>query len=122
MKRYFYILLIALFFTNCAPSIYMNSYVIDLSKYNSQGLFITESNSVMFDYDPVGLVGTFGGGKEFVKGGTTKLLTLEDVFSKFVEDCKSKGANAVINIKIEQKYDQSNGNTFYISGMAIKRK
>lgn len=98
----------------------MSSYSIDLSRYNSSGFFITESNSVSFDYSPICLMGTQGGGKQYIDKKLTK-LSLDEVFNKFVDDCKSKGADGVINIKISQNYSASE-NSFYISGMAIKRK
>lgn len=121
MKKIFSLLLFAtLIFSSCAPKIHMSSYSIDLSRYNSSGFFITESNSVSFDYSPICLMGTQGGGKQYVNRKLTK-LSLDDVFDKFVDDCKSKGANAVINIKISQNYG-ANENSFYISGMAVKRK
>lgn len=121
MKKYLFLILFIMTFASCAlPKIHMTSYSIDLSKYNKECFYITESNSVNFEYDPICLMGTQGGGKQYDKNKIVK-LELESVFDKFVNDCKSKGANAVINIKIIQNYS-STENTFYISGMAVKRK
>lgn len=120
MKKLICLLLISILMISCMPKISMSSYIIDLSKYNTTGFFITESNSVSFNYEPVCLISTFGGGYEYKKGNTVK-LSLNEVFDKFVSDCKEKGADAVINIKITQNYG-SDSNNFFISGMAIKRK
>lgn len=121
MKKIILLLLVLPFiFGSCMPKIHMASYSIDLFKYNQEGFFITESNSVSFQYDPICIISTSGTGYEYHKEKIVK-LSLEDVFDKFVSDCKNKGADAVINIKITQNYS-SGSNDFFISGMAIKRK
>lgn len=59
MKNLFYILLAVLLFTSCSMYKSINeTVVIDYSRYTSQGFFITESNSVSFDYKPIGSVVT----------------------------------------------------------------
>ncbi|MBF0577700.1 hypothetical protein [Dysgonomonas sp. GY617] len=120
MKKLIFPIIAMCLMFSCTPKVYMNSYSVDLSKHYASGMFITESNSVAFDYEPIGLVGIEGGGKEYKESKVVK-LTLDDVFNQFVDNCKKLGANAVINIKIEQIHN-TGGNTYYISGMAVKKK
>lgn len=114
-----------LFFASCAPKIHLYSYIFDLSEYDKNGMFITVSNSVNFEYIPIGLVQTISGGAERVVEGrktTYKTLSQQEVFDKFVEVCRSKGADAVINCEIKQLASQRENLSYQITGMAIKRK
>lgn len=120
MKKLLLSIVLPLCFIGCAPKIYVASYTFDLSEYNKNGMFITESNSVSFEYDPVGLVQTVGGGRSLVNKEYVTLTT-RDVLDGFVNECKKQGADAVINIRIATS-SKDNIPTYQISGMAVKRK
>ncbi len=114
--------------------------MIDFRPYLEEGFFVTRSNTVIFEYEPIGYVesvvysGEDKGSrienkykKEFEKSyiTTTKWrnATSEDAMKALVERCKQAGANGLIDIRFEVLTD-SHGNKrgTYASGMAIKRK
>lgn len=123
--------------------------VVDYSKYNKEGFFITESNSVNFEYDPVATIyiisyeGVHDNAKINDSGwyideegyarqnGTANWYfpTPDIVLDKAVETAKQKGADAIINIDISSathtRYIGYHGytlNGLMVTGMAIKRK
>lgn len=117
---------------------------IDYSKYYNTDFFITESNSVSFDYIPISSVsveivsGDIVAGerppmiiKENVynpewgkyKQGIYKEADYSDVLSKIVDECKKYKANGVINLKfITKRGEYGKVLSIYASGMAINRK
>lgn len=122
---------------------------VDYSKYLQEGFFITESNSVNFDYDPVATIYvlSYEGAKDkysddhsewyidergyACQSGTADWTFPEPkiVLGKAVETSKQKGADAIINLNISSTsrtvYVRGIGytlNGLLITGMAIKRK
>lgn len=123
---------------------YVNAVTIfDYSKYTEKGFFFTESNSVSFDYKPIGSVYAYGEtGYNIIDRETktkkfdddvigTKWNTTKDklVFgdqlivvdkAKLIDDVYNKavekGANAIMNLKIIET-----ATSVAISGMAIKK-
>lgn len=125
--------------------------IMDYSQYEKKGFFITEANSVSFEYEAVGSVSAkvesgfevIGGKKikaigddiyqkqmatktkvsygEFVAATPNQALDL--LYKKAVEN----NANGIINLKISPitQYTQAYGNIvtgYFATGMAIKRK
>lgn len=106
---------------------YSNS--IDYSKYSKKGFFITESNSVSFDYIPVatvycvihdGYVRIVDGKEYQIQGETYKSKDIEwkigyadTTLEKLYQESHKLGADGIINLQF------SNNRA---SGMAIKRK
>ena len=100
------------------------------------GFFITEANSVNRDYDPIGLVNVYlesgrdvsvtkkdGGdpiyGQDIViKKGKVIVASLEEALEIMYNEARSKGANAIINLK----YSCSELGSWDVTGMAIKLK
>ena len=114
--------------------------VIDYSKYMSKGFFITEANSVSFDYEPIGSIaaGVESGWEilnhttktttsdDDVYGSSTKTKVkygeyiraeLDDAIEELYQACKELGADGVINFSISSSLGE-----YVVSGMAIKRK
>jgi uncharacterized protein YbjQ (UPF0145 family) len=103
---------------------------IDYSEYTKSGFFLTESNSVSFDYNPIGNISatiTSGYvGKQFVKA------TYEDALQLLHENAREMKANGIINLKfsysigdhVVNNFDTQNNyySSITASGMAIRRK
>lgn len=114
--------------------------VIDYSRYTSQGFFITESNSVSFDYKPIGSVVTVVKGtkkketgkqndgdsiqkrkKSFFEEPRAEYYSVYEAIDEFVRKSKNTGANGTINFKVSYTNDKEFGNGYVITGMAIKK-
>lgn len=150
MRKTFLIFTIILLVTSCSnkyPRMIYNS-SIDYSSYTKNGFFITESNSVSFDYEAIGSVTTqITDGWEVVKGkkpegksydyyelkkikyGEYLPLQYEDAIDQIVSQAKRMGANGLINLtftytgSISGKYGGLiSPEKITVSGMAIKRK
>lgn len=135
--------------SSCNLRTYYTEYVgfVDYSSYLKRGVFLTESNSVSFDYDAIGTVSAiiYSGyiiakqdrhidqteiysDKEIVKNeaGQWKEARPDDALAAAVAQAVEKGGDGLINIKItptsvvdNAKYKRSG---FMATGMAIKRK
>lgn len=143
MKK-FALLIIVFALASCAIYAPLVSFV-DYSTYNKEGIFLTESNSVSFSYEPVGSINVllYSGytvekktevtGVKKEKGDDVyftsnpralkfKGSTILEALKLAVDQAKNKGANAIINIRYE--YVPSFKNTpdgWLISGMAVKK-
>ncbi len=116
---------------------------IDYSKYTDQGFFITEANSVSFDYKPIASVySIFKTGYEVSsKAGTTQkddlyagtsmsikttnrivAATIDGVVSELYTKAKSIGANGIIGLEITYIGDaRIIGSGYQATGMAIRK-
>jgi len=139
MRRKVLFVFFAVFlFVGCIPTQRMTRVVtLDLTKYTELGFFITESNSVNRDYDPIGLVSVYlESGKEVsvtkkdggdpvygqdivIKKGKFIDASLEEALEMMYDEARSKGANAIINLKYSYN---STLNSWDVTGMAIKLK
>lgn len=124
---------------------------IDFSEYTRSGFFITESNSVSFSYEPVSSVAAFVEEGHEVLGLRTHVPITDDdvyrssaktktVYGKYIgayaQDAldelyikaKEMGADGIINLKMTYTPYRIKGSevlsweSYYVSGMAIKRK
>ncbi len=122
---------------------------IDYSGYTDQGMFLTESNSVSFDYQPVGSInvllysgfaktnqqpastetkkekvlsdGVYYSGNSAQSKGNYQTATIQEALRIAVQEAKSKGANGIINLSFEYvPYTKGSPSGWYVSGMAIK--
>ena len=152
MKNTLYILLI-LFVVSCTTSkpVYTLSYsFIGYSDFSERDFFITESNSVSFDYTPIGsiVVSVTAGHSqvetEYIEGrdgagevtsfkhttyGDWKEVDISEVLERLYSLSVSKGANGIINLKItyQREIRDATGKdiispeSYTVSGMAIKK-
>lgn len=148
MKKLFLFVLTVFVLVSCSPK-YPRMQVastVDYSEYMKNGFFITESNSVSFDYKPVGNVSVLlSDGWEVIKGEKEDgFYTIKDMGSvrygmyfpanraealqHLVEKAKEMGADGVINLKFEyvmRLYDKNgvaDGREYVrATGMAIKQ-
>ncbi len=133
---------------SCAPKISYTKSVgfVDYSVYQNKGIFLTESNSVNFEYDAIGSVTAviYSGDavltqkknvdKNDIYGEQTtvqnkmgwKTANPEDALEAAVSEVISKGGDGLINIKITPTTEVGTSKTarsgFLVTGMAIKRK
>ena len=140
MKNLILVFTILLAFTSCQTSKYLlTTNFIDYSAIcNNYDFFITESNSVSFEYKPLGSIsvecvsgrinteedgskydGTFSLGKY-------KLTSIEDAYKELFNMAVGRGANGVINLQSRYISAYSIGHTTYesrwiVTGMLIKR-
>ena len=98
-----------------------DSYTISYSDHKD--IFITESNSVNFEYEPIGSVSaTIGSG---YKGRKFIEATEDEVIKKLCKESKLLGANGIINFRItysvDNRYTKPNPAIIITAtGMAIK--
>lgn len=143
-RKHFFIMLalsMAASLTSCYPKFSDRVYFLDYSRFADEGFFITESNTVPFDYKPIGsvLVEERPGKKEVSmvhKPGydpiygednakTTKSIytyaSADSALEALQKFAKENNADGVINIKISRG-EGSERPYFFVSGMLIKRK
>ena len=128
------------------PPAMLLSTSLDFAEYQKEGFFITESNSVNFDYTPIGSVSGINVAGYKMAGTTLKVYS-DDVFrtenksfvqttsefipatqkavlAEMVKKAKEIGANSIINLNIKY-FSHSDGKTsragYEGSGMAIKK-
>lgn len=122
MRKIFYIVIIGfLVLTSCLGYKYASySIVLDYRPYTSNGFFLSESNSVSFDYFPIGSVVSNS------LSGTTKdgykRAKPEDALKEFVRQCISIQSNGAVNLKAKAIFDDKNKSIigYEVTGMAIK--
>ncbi|MEJ2884370.1 hypothetical protein [Pedobacter sp. GR22-6] len=132
---------------SCSPPVVKTRYIkdvyiFDYSKYSDKGFFFSESNSVNFNYVPIGSVNAYNeSGYEIIsaikehKNNDDVLMTAEsfhtstrgygskliladrsELLDEVYKEAVNKGANGVINLKFV-----FTTKSISISGMAIKR-
>lgn len=150
MKKILFISLIALLLSSCTtlkPPYSRFSNTVDFSEYTRKGFFITESNSVSFNYDPLGsLTSVVQGGYEVlgretissndeVYGTNAKVTygefisaSIDDALEELYNSARELGADGIINFKLTYyppEYEKNvlvRYSSYVVSGMAIKRK
>lgn len=135
MKKTFIICLIAAALASCeTPLKFEQNYgFIDYAAF--PGMFLTESNSVSFEYLPVAslyaeeLTGQFQGVKKKVKNneiygeeyeivdGNNRYASPQSALAFAIERARDLGGNGIINLHI-QRIDRG----YSVTGMVIKRK
>lgn len=150
MKKIFLIIESTLLLVSCAPVYQLapRSYIgiIGYSPLTEKGIYVTESNSVSFDYKAIGSVYAeeIGGwvrkdGKPessdpkeayyLISSGKKKIYVQPDInaiFKKLVDQLKQSGANGIVNLKIESTTEQDfvsklSYDKIIVTGMAIKK-
>lgn len=138
-------LFLAVAMASCMTSHFTNKvYYTDYSNLSKQGFFVTESNSVSFDYEPIGsmvLQQESGQTKVKVEKEKKKVTGYDDIYGEerpqkqpktksnykwataqgamadFAAEAKQRGANGVIGLKITYGPEYS----VIVSGMIIKK-
>lgn len=138
-------------FSSCkstAPQFTLYSSFVDYSNYAKDGFFFTESNSVNFNYEPIGSISSsaFSGWSDGsvqviernyndVYGESNKVqykkewkwADIHDAMDKAVADAKRMGGNGIINLKTQAIWEfnstlnQEILKGYNVSGMVIKK-
>nr|DAW09132.1 MAG TPA: Selenium binding protein, Selenium-Binding Protein [Caudoviricetes sp.] len=149
MKKLVFLILVVGLFAACVtpklPEPYGFSSLLDYSPLTDKGIFVTESNSVSFDYEALGSVSATEVGGWVKKGKEPKATresnksrnddmyvdidrnqytgkyvyvapSLDMAMERMVNTLKVVGANGIINLKVQVESDR-----IIISGMAIKK-
>lgn len=149
MKKILVFLAAALFLSSCVthkPAYTRFTEGVDFSEYTRRGFFITESNSVSFNYDPVGsLTSVVRGGYETlgtdthtsdevygtytnVRYGGFISASVDDALDELYNSARELGADGIINFRLTYHPPEYEKNvlvvhsSYVVSGMAIKRK
>lgn len=147
MKKILLITFVIASMTSCITSILprTNIYYADYAVFNANGIFATELSSVNFDYETLGsiMVEMREGmmkqkntenisdrkyeddlySSKVAKYSYTHIIP-EDIYQKVCDEIKSKGGNAIVNMKVtylpsDEKKMQLEG--WSISGMVIRK-
>lgn len=120
MSRFLLLLTIIVSMSSCFPLEQMTvTEIKDYSSLTDKGIFVTEANSVNFDYTPIGsVVSTTLSG---IDASGRYLLNMDKAFDNIAEELLKKEANGLINLNITSSYVN---NLYYttITGMAIRTK
>lgn len=127
--------------SSCSPKFIQYSNTVDFEPYLKDGFFITMSNLVSFEYEPLGYVeGVAVSGndknmkvqreykkefeKDFYSSEKWRTANSSDAMETLVKRCRDMGATGIINLKFQVTTDIKTGGVLstYASGMAIKRK
>lgn len=128
MKKIFTLLIVSVFITSCGVmqlNYKATTYSIDYSMYTKDDFFITESESVGFEYVPVASVGSSieTGYLSSKNGGKNEKIyaTAEDALAYLVVQSQRLGANALIGLKIINTSVNQLFPSYSASGMAVKK-
>jgi uncharacterized protein YbjQ (UPF0145 family) len=120
-KMILIVAVLPLLFSSCVTERYTEiSSVVDYSKYAKKGFFLSESNSVNFEYEAFGSLSVvvLSGKKQ---GEGYKVASSDDAVRLLYEKAKDLGVNGLINVKFD--YSTVNKRSLVTaSGMAIKRR
>ncbi len=143
-KTVFLLLFTTLFFGSCVVTSKYHTYydIINFNYLTEKGIFATTSNSVSFEYKPLGIVSGISSGGYFPKNkkeehkavrgynnkGTQtnyKYPDLDDAFKELYKGLEEIGANGVIDLNIKYGYKETKYgrhlSDITITGMAIKK-
>lgn len=129
MKKLFIVFCVLIGSFSCvAPRLsYKETIIVDYMRYSNIGFFVTESNSVSFDYTPVGSVTTIVVGETKVQDKETGRMIkrdyhIYDAIDEIVRQSRRMGSDAIIGLTLSPKLSTTGFPEGYIvSGMAIKR-
>lgn len=140
MKRIFTVLaILTSLLASCAPKIAYTTSVgyIDYQNFANNGMYLTESNLVSFEYVTIGLVSVtvfsgevnytdFNGNSETTQRHSQwKIANSTDAISLAVDAAKKHGGNGIINLKVVPMTGIDNNNVqrtgLLVTGTVIKK-
>ena len=117
MKKILFGFGLMMLLSGCFSSYKSTSSIVKYVTNNN--FFMSESNSVSFDYQPIGSV------RSLVTSGYERnkfiKVTPEEALQVLYMEAEKNGANGIINLKIEYHYSKGTIEAVSASGMAIKR-
>lgn len=118
MRKILLLMLMAIGLASCVSvQQFTTTTVVDYSEFAKQGIFVTESNSVSFDYQPLGSVVSVTQGA--LSGLVSKSIDKDKAFMDIAAKVKEIGGNGILNFKYNI---MATGAASYmtVSGMAIR--
>lgn len=120
MKKYLLLMLIAIGLASCSTvEQFTLTDVTDYSAFTNRGIFVTESNSVNFDYEPLGSVISITQ-SALSSFGFKGYIDVDKAFNEIATKIEAKGANGLINLKISYLEASKASIKMVVSGMAIR--
>lgn len=125
--------------TGCAPKFQQIPVFLDYQAIG-QGVLLTESNSVSFDYISIGsIVVTEAAGQsdkknksikqpediygsDGYKTGSIREASVVSALYRAVDEAKARGGDAIINLRTDQEMKNGICQTAIVKGMIVKRK
>lgn len=127
MKKILFYIIIAFTISSCVtlPAPKSSVGIIDYTPLIKEGIFVTESNSVNFDYTAIGsIIATEKGGWT---NGSVKRPTADAALKNIIKELNRLGANGIINLMVTSSVEMSEDMmtkvfipVVTIKGMAIK--
>ena len=118
MKKILLSMLMAIGLASCVSvQQFTTTTVIDYSEFAKQGIFVTESNSVNFEYQPLGSVISVT--QAALSGIVSQKIDANKAFMEIATKVKEIGGNGVLNFKFNV-ITTSSSSVMTVSGMAIK--
>lgn len=140
MKKFIPIIVLALSMSSCLPNFYQSIKSVSFQDASQNGaIFLSESNSVNFDYTSIASImveessgkvknksteknkgeiyGNEGAGKFFFGRQDWRNSSCQSALNFAVDKCVQMGGDGIINIEII-----SNPTKVFVTGMVIKRK
>lgn len=131
MKQFFWLLftlaVLSLNLLSCAtmslpplPAPYAFAGILDYSPLTSKGVFVTESNSVSFDYETVGSIYAVSKGGWISKSYVEP--SMDALYNEVLQQLAAYSANGIVNLKLSVKGSTVDKNKQYsLEGMAIRK-
>lgn len=102
---------------SCSVQQFTTTNIIDYSEFAKQGIFVSESNSVSFDYQPLGSVVSITQGANSLF--FSQKIDANKAFKEIGAKVKSVGGNGLINFKYNVTATKS-AYLMSVTGMAIR--
>lgn len=140
MKKVLLSLMFLAVMSSCSTVKYKTySSMVDFRPYMEKGFFITQSNSVSFDYEPIGCIQAVAVSgqdknksvdkqkKDYGDGlltqGRFHEVSINDAIEELYNQCLKNNANGVLDLKMDIIVNQAGiVEKAIVTGMAIKKK
>lgn len=118
MKHYLLLMMLTIGLASCmSVQQFTTTTIVDYSEFAKQGIFVTESNSVGFDYHPLGSVVSVTQGA--LSGLVSQKIDANKAFMEIASKVKEVGGNGLINFRFNVIATNSSS-MMTVSGMAIR--
>ena len=123
MKKILLLILISVFFSSCMTQIELpkpTAYagIFDYSPLTSKGVFVTESNSVSFDYETIGSLYAQSRGGWINKKYSSP--SIQALYNEVLAELGKMKANGIVNLKLSIS-GSGTSEMLSLTGMAIRK-
>ena len=118
MRKILLLMLVAFSLASCVSvQQFTSTTIVDYSEFAKQGIFVTESNSVNFDYKPLGSVVSFT--QSALSSFGSQKIDADKAFMEIASKVKEVGGNGLINFRLNVMASGASS-VMTVSGMAIR--